>query len=70
MATLETLVGNVIKIAVGVRVVQRAMLGEPLYMIGTLPLMEAGHIAKVSAADDFAVLVEIKAPGIPPTFAK
>ena len=49
---LKSLVGHVIEVTVGVRIVQGAVLAEALDVIAALDLMQHGEAAPVGAGDD------------------
>src|SRR5262249_61934697 len=67
---LEPGVRDVFEIAVGVRVVQRAVLAEALDVVGPLHLVEHGEPAPVRAGDHLPVLVEVEAVGVPAALAE
>jgi len=64
VTALEAGDGNVVEIAVGVRIVQRPVLAESFNVIAALDLMQHGETAPIGAGDDVAVGVEVETPGI------
>ena len=70
MAALEACVRDVVEVAVGVRVVQRAVLGEALDVVRPLHLVQHREAAPVGAGDDLAVPVEVEALGVAAALAE
>jgi hypothetical protein len=70
VAALESLIGDVLEIAEGVRVVQGAVLAEALDVVAALHLVQRDLPAPVGAGDDVAVAVEIESPGVAATLGK
>ena len=66
---LEAGIGDVLEIAVGVRILQLAVLGESFDVVGALHLVQHGGIAPVGAGDHVAVPVEIGPQVLPPPSA-
>ena len=62
-AVLGPVVGDRAEIAVGVRIVQRAVLGEALEVITALDHVER-DVGAVAAAEGVAGRVEVEAPGV------
>ena len=68
MPALEVFERHMFEIAVGVRIMKRAMLGKTFDIISALNLMKHSDIAVVSTSDDLTIFVEIEAPSIAPAF--
>src|SRR5438105_2401443 len=64
MPAFESLVGNMVEIAEGIRVLQFAVLAEAFDIVGALHLVEANDVAKVGAGDGVAVGIEVESPGV------
>ena len=67
---LEPGVRDVVEVAVGVRVVQRAVLGEPLDVVRALHLVQHREAAPVRARDHLPVPVEVEAVGVAAALAE
>jgi len=63
-------VGHVFEVAIGVRIVQRAMLGEAFDVVGSLHLVQADDVAGIGARHYVAVAVEVESPGVAAPFAE
>ena len=70
VSALELLVRDVLEVAVGVGIVQGAVLGEALHVVGALQLVQHREAAIVGAGDAPAVLIEIKPVGVASPFRK
>ena len=63
-------VRHVLEVAVGVRIVQRAVLGEAFDVVAALHLVQADDVAAVRAGDGVAVAIEVESPGVAAPFAE
>ena len=62
--------GDVVEVAVGVRVVQRAVLAERLPVVAALHAVQHREAAEVGAVEEVAVAVEVEAPGVAAALAE
>src|SRR5262249_31702710 len=62
--------GHVLEIAVGIRIVQRAVLAKRLPIVAALDAMEHVHAAVIRAVEQIAMLVEVESPRIAAAFAE
>ncbi len=70
VAAPEVLVGDVVEVAVGVRVVQRAVLAERLPVVAALNAVQHDEAAVVGAVEQVAVAVEVEAPRVAAALAE
>ena len=70
VAAAVALVRDVLEVAVGVRIVQRAVLGEAFDVVAALHLVQADALAVVGAGDGVAVAIEIESPGVAAPFGE
>src|SRR5579875_30032 len=70
VSAFEMLIRDMVEVAVGVRIVQRAMLAKTFDVIAALYLMQHGEAAPVRAGEDLAVFVEIESPGVAAAFGE
>src|SRR5437870_1677216 len=70
VAATEVLVRNVVEIAVGEWVMQRAVLAERLPVAAALNAVQHGKTADVGAVEQIAMAVEVEAPRVAAALAE
>src|SRR5262245_44145483 len=70
VSAVRVAVRSVIEVAVGVRVVQGAVLAEQFPVVAALDAVQQDEAAVIGAVEKIAVSIEVKAPGVAAALAE